>query len=284
MTHPVPRRVSAPATYDLAFSICTLVNKPKLYDRMLRTFTAGGFTGSDVEYLYVDNSRGNAYDAYAGLNCLLSQARGEYVILCHQDVALIEDGRAELVARLAELDARDPLWAVAGNAGGLEPADSFGNRAKGRVAIRITDITSTEHDLPGLPLRAISLDENFILVRNEARLAFSADLSGFHLYGTDICLQAEARGRTSYVIDFHLLHDGLGGMNGFKECQAALEKKFLHYFRRRRIMTTCTVVRLTHSLQPAANPPPLPPPNPPRRPKPPKRRPWWARLGSRYRR
>ncbi len=57
-----------------------------------------------------------------------------------------------------------------------------------------------------LPIRVGSLDENFIVVKRQANLALSHDMSGFHLYGTDLCIIADILGRTSYVVDFHLCH------------------------------------------------------------------------------
>ena len=51
------------------------------------------------------------------------------------------------------------------------------------------------------------LDENFIMVRAAVNLSLSGDLSGFHLYGTDLCAVASFLGYTAYVVDFHLRHE-----------------------------------------------------------------------------
>ena len=235
----VPRRIDGPFDPKIHFSICTLVTNEALYRAMCESFRRGGFDGADVEFLYIDNTSGNAFEAYEGLNCLISHARGQYVILCHQDVVLIDDGREALLDRLHALEALDPTWALAGNAGGLDHR---------RVAIRITDRSGT-YSPKDLPQRAISLDENFIVMRSASRLGFSRDLEGFHLYGTDICLQAEVRGWSAYVIDFHLRHDGQGEMGeSFSKCQAELEEKYGRFMGGRAVRTTCTTVRLVPSL------------------------------------
>jgi len=235
-----PRRIESAKTDPLLFSFCTLVNDRALYDRFLTTFTAGGFHGNDVEYLYIDNTKRNAYDAYSGLNCLISHARGKYVVLCHQDVALIRDQREKLEACLSELDAVDPDWALAGNAGSVSP--NPGNF--GELAVVLTDLDGSAWDMKGLPLRAHSLDENFIVMKNSARLGFSRDLRGYHMYGLDLCLQAEARGLTAYVIDFHLLHDGKGSRKGYDKAQIRLERKYMTFFRGRDVQSTCSWVDL----------------------------------------
>ena len=59
----------------------------------------------------------------------------------------------------------------------------------------------------------MSLDENFIVVRGDARIGFSNDLSGYHFYGADICLNAAVAGWNAYVIDFHLAPP-VGGKEG----------------------------------------------------------------------
>ncbi len=103
-----------------------------MYQRSRRpeSFEAHGFTAPDCEFLFIDNSAGNRLDIYAGSNLFLRTARGRYVVLCHQDMELLADGRARLEAVIAELGRLDPGWGLFGNAGGVRA---------GKLAVRITD-------------------------------------------------------------------------------------------------------------------------------------------------
>ena len=229
---PEPRQADALPRGPVRFSICTLVTDRAEYAGMVASFQAGGFDGPDCEYLYLDNSENNAFDAFSGYNLFLTVATGDYLILCHQDILLLEAGRAELEERLAELDAVDPAWALCGNAGGVPPDG---------VAIRITDPHGADRSLGSFPARASALDENFILARREANLALSHDLGGFHLYGADLCILAQVLGRTAYVIDFHLRHKSGGTIGAdFYASRRAIVAKYRRAFRPRWIATTCT--------------------------------------------
>lgn len=230
----MPRKIERPFQAPILFSICTLVTNEAQYRDMYKSFCRGGFDGADVEFLYIDNSKGNLFEAYDGLNCLISHARGRYFILCHQDVFLIKDDRETLLTRLRELETLDPNWALAGNAGGVDHQ---------RAAHKITSRDGIEYDSKELPKRVITLDENFIVMKSSSRLGFSRDLSSFHFYGTDICLQAECRGWSAYVIDFHLRHVGIGTINEeFRETHQDLEEKYAAFFTPRTLRTTCTTV------------------------------------------
>ncbi|MGO9293947.1 MAG: hypothetical protein ACLP52_08720, partial [Streptosporangiaceae bacterium] len=120
---PIPDFVvSLASRTDIArprFSICTLVTRCSEYAEMVHSFVSHGFTPVDCEFLYLDNSKSNSFDAFRGYNLFLSEARGDFIVLCHQDILLLEDGRAELQHRLDELTAHDPEWALCGNAGGV---------------------------------------------------------------------------------------------------------------------------------------------------------------------
>jgi hypothetical protein len=221
------------------FSICTLVTDFRQYQAMMRSFARGGFRGSDCEYIHIDNSVTNSTDAYRGLNRFLHAARGDYVILCHQDVELIADDRLKLESVIGELEDYDPSWALAGNSGGMAP---------GRLAIRISDPHGSDQRTEQLPARVHSLDENFIVVKRCANLSLSRDLSGFHLYGTDICIVAEILGWSAYVVDFHLLHRGAGRRDRtLSESRAALVSKYARAFRARWVATPCEVFFLSGS-------------------------------------
>lgn len=219
------------------FTIATLVNSRPHYEEMLASFDEAGFDRASCEYLFVDNTGAGQTCAYRGLDHMLGEARGEHVILCHQDVRLVHDGRQELEFRLAALEALDPAWAIAGNAGGIAP---------GRLAIRITDPHGADRRVGTLPARVMSLDENFMVVKRSARLSFSRDLTGFHFYGADLCLMADVKGLSSYVIDFHLEHMS-AGVKGttFDAMERAFCEKWGRAFRPRFLQTTCSLVSLT---------------------------------------
>ena len=147
------------------YSICTLVTRTHEYKEMCDSFVAHGFTLHDTEYLYIDNSSGNRIDAYKAYNMFLLEAKSPYIILCHQDVLLLQDGRDRLDQVIAELDAIDAHWGLCGNSG---------PRADGKLATRITDVYSADRSLHGpFPTRVLNLDENFIVARRSANLALS---------------------------------------------------------------------------------------------------------------
>ncbi len=222
---------------DIRFSICTLVNDRAQYEQMRASFKAGGFEAPGCEYMFIDNTGTDQTCAYRGLNAMLNAARGRHVILCHQDVRLLTDRRDTLVARLAALDLVDPAWALAGNAGGVSP---------GTLAVRITDPHGADQRVGHFPARVMSLDENFIVVRRDARIGFSADLSGFHFYGADICLNADIMGHSAYVIDFHLVHLSAGKKNGaFDEMEHRFRAKWSRALAPRWMQTTCSLLRLS---------------------------------------
>jgi hypothetical protein len=214
------------------YTIGTLVNDEAHFAAMRASFEARGFCEPACEFLAIHHPA----CGYAALNELLALARGRIVILCHQDVRLIGDGRAELDARLADLERRDPGWAVAGNAGGIAPGD---------LALRITDPHGRDRRIGELPARVMSLDENFLVVRADARIGFSRDLAGFHLYGADICLMASVAGCSAYVIDFHLEHLSPGRKDAsFHAAEQAFSAKWARAMRPRWMQTTCTLMRL----------------------------------------
>ena len=114
----------------IAYSICTFVTQFGQYKDLVKSLVDHGFSYNDCEYIYIDNSEKIQYDAYQGINKFLTTAKGRYIVICHQDVLLIDDGRQKLDAVLSELDGIDPSWGVCGNGGGVYP---------GRLALRLTD-------------------------------------------------------------------------------------------------------------------------------------------------
>ena len=234
------------------YSICTLLTEKDQYIDALRSFRDAGFIEPESEFLYIDNTEENKYDAYRGVKKLLQLAKGDYVILCHQDLILHEDNKYKLDCIIEEMNKLDSNWALLGNAGGTVP---------GQQAYHLTEYTGKDkHYLRRgtLPYRADSLDEDFIVLRQSANLTTSNDLSGFHMYGTDLCMIARILGYTAYVVDFHLWH--LGGAStkasvttgahvtsSFDVTKENLIRKYQRAYSPRFIQTTCTIFYVSSS-------------------------------------
>ena len=218
------RALTAPSRPLLSF--CAMVTDWAKYDECRASMVAGGFFEKDCEYLVVDNSDGNRADAYMATNAFLQTARAPYIVLHHQDVRLLEQGREDLLHRLAVLDRLDPDWAVCGNAGAAPG---------GQTVLHLSHPVNDLHIEGGpFPRRVMSLDENFIVARQDANLAVSHDLQGFHHYGADLCLIAEMLGWHSYVIDFLLRHDSSGTMDQvYRDSRRAIAAKYSRAYRSR---------------------------------------------------
>jgi hypothetical protein len=231
-----------PSTYKFSYTICTLVTRHDEYVEMVNSFTEAGFTTDICEYLMVDNTAGNTADAYEGINLFLQNAGGEYIILCHQDILLINKESKQLLdQRIAEMTTLDPQWAVLGNAGAVD-------RLYKRNVFKIA-YPNGKIDIKGeLPQKVCSVDENFIVIKKGANLSLSADIGGFHFYGLDICMGAAFRGYSCYVIDFLLLHKSLGNADEtFKRSFKVVKNKYVHFLKSRYVNTTIVSFYLSGS-------------------------------------
>lgn len=219
------------------FSICTLVTNFDEYQEMIATFENAGFNDDITEFIYVDNSNDNSDDGFSGLNKFLNLATGKYIILCHQDILLKYDHIDVLNRCITELDALDPNWAILGNAGFNGLTEKY---------CRISDPWGDNTKIGQLPAKVKSLDENFLLIKNEANLALSHDLNGFHMYGTDLCTIASFLGWNAYVIDFHLYHKSGGNCNeSFTLAKKSFIDKYAKLLSTLYIRTTCTPMIIT---------------------------------------
>jgi hypothetical protein len=180
------------------FEIHMFVTDDTLYQRSRRAYSAAGFgSGAFVRLSDADD------DPFAAITRICRESTARYPILCHQDVFPDQGAVAEdLLTRLQELDAVDPAWVVAGNAGVMR---------SGRLIRRLVDGCGGSTGEP-LPLPVLTLDENFLVLNARNGPRCTAGVSGFHLYGADVCLQALSGGGSAYVIDFPVTHLGNPGM------------------------------------------------------------------------
>lgn len=227
---------------SFAYSFCSLVTDQKLYDSFVNSAKAAGFV-SDCEFLSVDNTSTTQTDAYSGLNSMIERSQGNILILCHQDILFDFDNRIILEDRLKKLEQKDTKWGVCGVAG-------FPQNEKNQF-VRITDKFGDNQMVGNFPTQVICLDECFLIIKRKSGVRLSANIFGYHLYGTDICLIAEILGYKAYVIDFHLRHLGNGLIGpSYHKAYNSFRQKWSYTLRDRYIRSTALPIFLTGRQEP----------------------------------
>lgn len=138
---------------------------------------------------------GSAYNAGMAMDTV-----GPIACFIHQDVYLPVGWADRVRYRLDALAAQDPNWAVAG-VWGICPDGQYAGRVW-------CSGSGKEFSGPIDGFReAESLDEIVLILNTRHGLKWDEQLPGFHLYATDIVMQARLRGLKSYVIDAPVVHN-----------------------------------------------------------------------------
>ena len=150
----------------------------------------------------VKRSFASAGQAY---NSGLREACNNVVVFAHQDVYFPESWTRNLERAVLQLSEDDPNWGVLGVFGvATSPLRELAGYCYSTGLCRILGAPFAN------PVRAASLDELTLVIRRSSGLTFDEKLPGFHLYGTDICLQALSRGMRSYIIPAFCIHNSNG--------------------------------------------------------------------------
>lgn len=147
----------------------------------------------------------NAPSAAVAYNRGLKATNASLVVFAHQDVFLPRGWETVLAARIAEVEAIDPNWALIGSFGVGLCGAQFGPVWSSSIGCIIGRV-------PTEPVEVQSFDEHLFVMRRSAHLEFDEGLPGFHLYGTDIVQIARNAGRRSYAAPLPLIHN-----DGYKE-------------------------------------------------------------------
>jgi SAM-dependent methyltransferase len=159
-------------------------------------------------------------NAAEGLNAGIEQADGELVVLVHQDVYLPKGWVRRMVAQWHRAGERDGSIGVAGVFGVADRRVAFD--AIGHVVHRERLLT---HGV--LPADVDGLDELLMVVPRDTPLRVEPGL-GWHLYGTDLALQAHHDGRRVVVLDAPCHHDSLTGRVpvSYRDSERVLARKW----------------------------------------------------------
>ena len=142
----------------------------------------------------------DALSASAAYNDAVNRAEAEILVFAHQDVYFPEGWFEQLKNVCEQLTGIDPCWATAGVFGALRNGGLIGHlwdSGLGHVCGAPVPI----------PQEVVSLDEVVLIVRRSSGASFDPELPSFHLYGTDVVLEALKLGKRSYVIDLPVIHN-----------------------------------------------------------------------------
>ena len=216
----------------MTFSVCSLCrdskSKSNLFDRIVSFFPV------KTEFLLFDHSE-EQISCYEAIRLFMSQSRGDFILFIHDDLSFDGLHYSHLINEINRIIKLDPKAAVFGVAG-----------------ISLMDHSSIGHfrDAAGEHVwgfhedgLASSLDECFLVLRRDKGLALTTEFSGYHFYGTDLCISAKEKGLTSYVIDFPIIHNSTGRLDekyfeARNQFEVHLQKKNIRRF----VSTTCTVM------------------------------------------
>ncbi|MBN8631085.1 MAG: hypothetical protein J0L76_09555 [Rhodobacterales bacterium] len=144
-----------------------------------------------------------AVSASIGYNRAIDATSEPVLVFAHHDVFLPAGWDLLLQARIAEVEAKDPDWAVIGAYGVAADGLGWG-------PVWSSSLGGFSGLVPLSPMPVRSLDEMLIVVRRASGVRFDDALPGWHLYGTDITLTAIAMGKGVYAGALPCIHnDGL---------------------------------------------------------------------------
>ncbi len=198
-----PKRARAPANgaAEVPFSVIVAVNRPWQYELNVGRSPGLREVGADIVGV---QGAANAAAAYASG---ATRAQHAWRLFVHQDVYFPVGSGHAIARRLAELEAAGITDVPIGFAG-LDAA--IGEGGTPRHAGLVIDRTNLFRHAPSD--RAVSIDELAVALHRDAPLALDPAL-GWHLWATDLCLQAEARhGRPAgRLLDVPLFHNSASG-------------------------------------------------------------------------
>ena len=127
--------------------------------------------------------------------------------LAHCDVYFPEGWFKRLAWEVDRLSHLDRDWAVAGVSSITPSGELVGRIFDTALAPVFAETSGVFGKALQQPLPVVSADELVLVLRRSSGVSFDPLLPEFHLYGTDIILEAEKRGMCSYGLDMPLIHN-----------------------------------------------------------------------------
>ncbi len=155
----------------------------------------------------------------------LAASQEDIVLFVHQDVYLPKGWLAKVDQKISDLEQLDPDWAVLGVFGLKPNGEEVGHVWCTGLNLELkSDLDRIEE--------VRSVDELAFLFRRSTNCKFDPKLPDWHLYGTDIILEAYAKGLKSYVAKVPVIHNSrriYSLYGGYVKAYLYMMKKWRNY-------------------------------------------------------
>jgi hypothetical protein len=147
----------------------------------------------------------------------METATADILVFTHSDVYFAEGWFERLEWEVDRLTQMDEDWAAASISGMTASGELVGQMWDCSLVPLFPDSSGIYGKALSIPVPIVSLDESAFIVRRRAGVNFDPLVPDFHLYGTDIVLQAERQGKRSYGLDIPILHNAKAGLRTPRE-------------------------------------------------------------------
>ena len=199
---------------SIKYSFIVCINNEHLFDQFVLSLEKTSIENHEIISI---NNKVNKFTLPQALNLGAEKSSGDFRLFCHQDILFTNDW-LDKVTRQIELVSKNNInWGVLGVMGVKQNGFFAGNIRDPHTCVKIGS----------LPCEVASLDEVCLILRKDSSLQFDEKLGGFHLYGADICLQANQMGLKCYAIDAPFEHLSPGNIDdSFYEIAEKLRSKW----------------------------------------------------------
>jgi len=201
------------------------------------------FNNNDSFDIIIQEGYKSAAKAY---NNAINKSKNDLLVFVHQDVYFPGKWVDDLFRAVSYLDSKDPEWGVLGCIGASKDGTVVGN-------VYSSGLGTILGDKFDRPVQVQTLDEIVLIIKKSSGLRFDEDLPSFHLYGTDICMNAFFNNRQSYVIPAFCIHNSNKNMYyppEYYKCVFHVIKRWRKYLP---IYTTCMELKLANIFKSMIN-------------------------------
>jgi hypothetical protein len=198
------QRGKVPKEYD--FTIITIVKNLDSYKEFCECLKKQVGTNA-VEIIAIPNFYNTFTSAYKALNIASDIAFGKNLILCHDDILVPNNWLNTIKKNINELDSNQIQWGVLGPAGVNIDDD------KGIYFLLDNNMNIINSSIKNRQ-EVFSLDELCLITKKSNGLRFSdKQLTGFHFYGGNICIESKLKNLKNFSIPCYCFHKSDGTKN-----------------------------------------------------------------------